>query len=229
MSQAIGTAGNIQLNASFVQCVAGVAFIGIIFKSDLPNYAAYGMSHVITGQISGLKAIIRDSLVIVIAGGIALGVNQLINTLCPALSASTLPVLEGSIKVAQFVAAVFTLKANLSPFIDTAFHLHSISLQQKAARYLCPLVISLFTAHYFNFQIKIAESAALTGGIFVLMKVLASGLQNIWGNNSSGAPTKSWSNSKSIWPMYQQPQPNGNKPGKNVELTEEDNSVEKID
>jgi hypothetical protein len=200
MSQPIGTAGSVQVNASFLQCMAGAAFIGIIFKSPLPFYTTNGIYHVVTAQIPGIKAIIRDYAVIVIAGGIALGVNQLINTLCPALSASTLPVLEGSIKVAGFVAAVFTLKAHLSPFIDTAFDSESVSLKQKAAQYLCPLTISLFTAHYFNFQIKIAESAALTGGIFVLMKILDSGLQRMLGDKLGGAPKNSFREIPSVAP-----------------------------
>lgn len=172
MSQPSGIVGNVQLNASFLQCMAGIAFIGFLFKSDFAQYVA-------AETVFGLKAITRDSPEIVIAGGIALGLNQLINICRPASSASTVLALAGSIKVAQFIAAVFTLKSALSPYIDEVFQAvaGAKSRYRTTVEYLCPLTISLFAAHYFNFQIKLAKSAALTGGIFVLMKVLAAGLQ----------------------------------------------------
>ena len=188
MSQPIGVANNVQPNTSFTKCIGAAALVGLVFKSDLPRYACWGIYYTTLAQLSALKAVIVKFPSLLIGGGIALAVNQLISTLSPALSASTLPALAGSIKVAQFVAAFFGLGAYLTPFINGAFgddQRLPTELYQKSVQFLCPLTISLFVADYFNFQIKLVQSAVLTGGIFILVQILTNRFQNTLGNSST--------------------------------------------
>ena len=177
MTQSLGIVGNFQSNVTFIQCMAGITLIGLALEGSLAKDVAKKITWTIDKQLSTLKTLTRESPAIVLASGIAFGVNQL------RASFSTTPGFSGSIKVAQFVAAFFILKTGLSPFIEEAFNekyenLSSV-LRQGAVKYLSPMTICLFVAHYFNYQIKLAQSAALTGGVFILMKILEACLDGI--------------------------------------------------
>lgn len=129
---------------------------------------------------------IYDSSVIALSGlagfGINLAFNQYAKNLSPAMG------IEGSYKVAYFVAAAFFLKTALNPLLERAIAKNRESnigtkeisrIQNTVVRYLVPLTISTIAARSYGLEVKTLPAVVLTGGVFYGMKLLGAGYRRV--------------------------------------------------
>jgi hypothetical protein len=129
---------------------------------------------------------IYDSSVIALSGLVSFGINLALDKHAKNLSPAQ--GIEGSYKVAYFVAVAFFLKTALNPLLERAIAKNRESnigtkeisrIQNTVVRYLVPLTISTIAARSYGLEVKTLPAVGLTVSIFYGMKLLGAGYRRV--------------------------------------------------